>query len=55
MAIVKFIVSGSPLKIVLDYVMDKRKTDDLLISGIECSPETALDEFNFVKRKFKKF
>ena len=54
MAIVKFIVSGSPLKIVLDYVMDKRKTDDLLISGVQCSPETALDEFNFVKRKFKK-
>ncbi len=54
MAIVKFIVSGSPLKTVLDYVMDKRKTDDLLIAGLECCPETALDEFNFVKRKFKK-
>ena len=54
MAIVKFIVSGSPLKIVLDYVMDKRKTDDLLIAGLECCPETALDEFLFVKRKFKK-
>ena len=54
MAIVKFIVSGSPLKIVLDYVMDKRKTDDLLISGVHCTPETALDEFLFVKRKFKK-
>ncbi len=54
MAIVKFIVSGSPLKTVLNYIMDKRKTDDLLISGIECCPETALDEFLFVKRKFKK-
>ena len=54
MAIVKFIVSGSPLKTVLNYIMDKRKTDDLLISGVQCSPETALDEFNFVKRKFKK-
>lgn len=54
MAIVKFIVSGSPLKTVLNYIMDKRKTDDLLISGVECCPETALDEFLFVKRKFKK-
>jgi len=39
---------------VLDYITDKRKTDNLLISGIECCPETALDEFLFVKRKFKK-
>ena len=54
MAIVKFIVSGSPLKIVLNYIMDKRKTDNLLISGVQCSPETALEEFLYVKRKFKK-
>ena len=54
MAIVKFIVSGSPLKIVLNYVTNRQKTDDLLISGVQCSPETALDEFNFVKRKFRK-
>ncbi len=54
MAIVKFIVSGSPLKTVLNYVTNKEKTDDLLISGVQCSPETALDEFHFVKRKFRK-
>ena len=54
MAIVKFIVSRSPLKTVLNYVTNKEKTDDLLISGVQCSPETALDEFLFVKRKFRK-
>ena len=54
MAIVKFIVLGSPLKTVLNYVTNRQKTDDLLISGVQCSPETALDEFNFVKRKFHK-
>ena len=54
MAIVKFIVSGSPLKTVLNYVTNREKTDDLLISGVQCSPETALDEFQFVKRKFRK-
>ncbi len=33
---------------------NKEKTDDLLISGVQCSPETALEEFNFAKRKFRK-
>ena len=54
MAIVKFAPAGSPLNNIFDYVMRDEATEDKLISGINCSPESALDEFRFVKRRFHK-
>ena len=48
MAIVKFVPAGSPLNNIFDYVMRDEATEDKLISGINCSPESALDEFRFV-------
>ena len=39
---------------IFPYVMNREKTDENLISGINCSPDTALQEFTFVKKQFKK-
>ena len=40
---------------IFPYVMDREKTDGgVLVSGIHCMPETALDEFRFVKNQFSK-
>ena len=54
MAIVKFVPAGSPLNNIFDYVMRDEATEDKLISGINCSPESALEEFQFVKKRFRK-
>ena len=54
MAIVKFVASGCPMNNIFPYVMNREKTDENLISGINCSPDTALQEFTFVKKQFKK-
>ena len=55
MAIVKFIASGCPMNNIFPYVMNGNKTEDgILVSGIHCTPESALDEFRFVKNKFGK-
>ena len=55
MAIVKFIASGCPINNIFPYVMNRNKTEDgILVSGIHCTPESALDEFRFVKNKFGK-
>ena len=39
---------------IFPYVMNREKTDESLISGINCSPDTVLQEFTFVKKQFKK-
>ena len=50
MAIVKFISSTCPMNNIFPYVMNRNKTEDgILVSGIHCTPESALDEFRFVK------
>lgn len=55
MAIVKFIASGCPMNNIFSYVMNESKTEDgILVSGIHYTPESALDEFRFVKNKFGK-
>lgn len=54
MAIVKFVASGCPMNNIFPYVMNREKADDNLISGINCSPDTVLQEFTFVKKQFKK-
>ena len=54
MAIVKFIASGCPMNNIFPYVMNESKTEDsILVSGIHCTPESALDEFRFVKKQIR--
>ena len=54
MAVVKFIASGCPMNHIFHYVMREEATDRGLIDGIGCSPETAMEEFRFVKERFHK-
>ena len=39
---------------IFDYVTRREATESKLISGVNCSPESALDEFRFVKKRFHK-
>ena len=45
MAIVKVKAGKGSLSDVFNYVLDKEKTDDSLISGNNCMTETAQKEF----------
>ena len=54
MAIVKFVNSGSPMNNIFDYVTRREATKSKLISGVNCSPDSALEEFKFVKKLFGK-
>ena len=54
MAIVKFVTAGCPLNNIFPYIMNREKTDETLISGIHCMPETAMEEFQITKRQFHK-
>ena len=54
MAVVKFVASGCPMNNIFGYVMRDEATERKLIDGIMCSPETALEEFRFVKSRFGK-
>ena len=54
MAIVKFIASKCSMSYIFKYVTDDEKTEDKLISGVNCSPESAFDEFTYVKERFGK-
>ena len=54
MAIVKFVNSGSPMNNIFPYIMKKEKTEQKLISGINCMPETVMEEFISVKKQFNK-
>ena len=55
MAIVKFVTAQCPMNNIFPYVMNAKKTDGgVLVSGIHCMPDTALNEFRFVKNKFGK-
>lgn len=44
MAIVKFITSGCPMNNIFPYVTRDEATEQRLISGIYCFPDTALEE-----------
>ena len=54
MAIVKFVSSGCPMNNIFQYVMRDEATEQRLIDGINCSPDTALEEFRYVKQKYGK-
>ncbi|MDD3230091.1 MAG: relaxase/mobilization nuclease domain-containing protein [Oscillospiraceae bacterium] len=54
MASVKFIGVSRGLKDILDYVTNREKTTDALITGVNCVAQTALNEFETVKKQFRK-
>lgn len=54
MAIVKVTNSKAGIGKAINYVTQEEKTEEKLISGINCTPETALDEMNATKEQFRK-
>lgn len=54
MAIIKFINNKVSLKKTLEYICREEKTDKKLVSGIDCTPETAYEEMMTVKKMYKK-
>jgi len=55
MAVIKIIPSKGRIKNIVNYVLDKEKTDDRIISGKDCSPnEVAIDEMNTTRELFNK-
>ncbi len=54
MAIVKIKTAKRDVKGIIDYVTNPNKTNELLISGKDCSPETVVDEMEVVKEQFHK-
>ena len=55
MAIIKFINNKVSLKKTLDYICKEEKTENRLISGINCNPDTAYEEMMYFKEKYNKF
>ena len=54
MAIVKVKTSKRNIKGIIDYVTNPEKTNELLISGKDCTPETASIEMQVVKEQYNK-
>ena len=54
MASVKFVAVSRGLKDILEYVQNREKTLDSLITGVHCLAQTAQDEFEVVKKQFRK-
>ena len=54
MANIKFIAFSRSLSGILDYVTNREKTVERLISGVNCMAQTAQDEFEAVKKQFRK-
>ena len=54
MAIIKLTSGKISVGIIVNYVTQKEKTEDKLISGVNCMPESVLDEFEMTKLKYNK-
>lgn len=54
MAIVKIISSKGSLRNILNYITNPAKTDNKLISGKDCVPESSYDEMMSVKNMYGK-
>ena len=54
MANVKFIAVSRGLRGIVDYVTNREKTIEQLISGVNCVARTAVPEFEAVKKQFRK-
>lgn len=54
MAIVKIKTAKRNIKGIIYYVTNPEKTNELLISGKDCTPETASIEMQVVKEQYNK-
>lgn len=54
MAVIKAVSSRATLKRAIDYISQESKTNPELMNGIGCSPDTALDEMEAVKKVWDK-
>ena len=54
MAIIKAVNSKSSIGRAINYITKKEKTEEKLISGIDCNPETAIDEMKATKELYDK-
>ena len=54
MAIIKTVVGHSPISRVINYITQDDKTTPDLVSGINCSPQTAVEEMNTTKAFYDK-
>lgn len=54
MAIIKAVNSKANIGKIIDYVTKEEKTDERLISGKDCNPETVKEEMKFTKEQWGK-
>lgn len=54
MAIIKVTNSKASIGKAINYITKEEKTEDKLVSGINCTPETVLDEMKVTKEQFRK-
>ena len=54
MASVKFVGVSCSLSGILDYITNREKTTDRLITGVNCVAQSAIHEFETVKKQFHK-
>jgi len=54
MAVIKIIPSKGRIKNIINYVLNKEKTDERIISEKDCSPQNAIDEMNTTKELYSK-
>ena len=54
MAVIKAVSSKASIKQAIDYITKDEKTEEKLMSGINCSPETALEEMTATKELWGK-
>ena len=54
MANVKFVAAHGSVGKIADYVENREKTNERLITGVNCMAQTAAEEFEAVKRQFNK-
>ena len=54
MAVIKAVSSKAGINTVLDYVMQEEKTEQKLLSGLNCVPDTVKEQMEFTKRLWGK-
>ena len=54
MAVIKAINSKASLAKAINYVTQKQKTEEHLVSGIDCVPKNAINEMKFTKEHWNK-
>jgi len=54
MAVIKRLSSKGSIKNIIDYVLNKEKTNERIVSGKDCNPYNAAEEMNATKKLFNK-